>query len=918
MSNFFRRHQKAIIWTVVIVFIVSGVGLITLNQAGVFNPSTSSPDAGPTITYAASVNGVELPLTQLEQATSARLTVYQNAYQQAGQDLNELLVGAEGAMFMLQFQGESLLGIIQQELFEQEAEKRGIRVARADVEAAYLERYNSVLETYELTEEALSDYMESRGSSLAEYQDSLREQVRPQLLNTQLRDDVVGIVEPSETDLLSYLEANITRYDSPEEVKAAHILVDSEELAQVVLDRLAAGDSFTDLAAQYSEDASNKNSGGDLDWFGRGVMVDAFTDAAFALDIGETSGPVQTEFGWHIIHVSDRREGGVPAIDEIREQLRTDYISDTTTERFESWYDDVYEAAEIDIQIPVYEAYAIRARDTDAGLAAFEALLERDDISDPYLPYYVGRVYEDRAVSATEERIELEGIEEPTEEQTARIDELAALQEEAEAETLRLYLMTIDRMADSDVNPDEKFLSRVLVLDPDSVTVNFLLGQLYVDRGQAVTAEEKFSEVIRQDPEYVAAYVASGDLAVENKNYFLARTRYEEALRLQDTDVSILLKLAGVFITVGELDSAEPLLATAHELASGSVKLAGVQGDLAYAQLVNAVEEREGIQAKTSLTTDDEAQLASLEIRIDELYELALARFELVLAKTGSIDYIVKLGQLYLAIGDYDAAKSQFDSVIVRSPYRAEAYAGLAEVNIAAGQLDEAVENLQSAMSKTFDDVEKETLALRILELTPDDLLTRFRLAETYGSQYKWSAAIREYAYILDKDPTDIASYLGIAEAYRWRTEYDLAIEYLTRALGNTELVKDRIDLYVAMLDAYRADVGYSAALPAAGQDARIELATLYLDQGDRPSALELLEALRTEDETYRRTEVLGLYVQAGGELPEEPAVEETSAEDETPAAESEDAPATSEPSDESTETPPSAGETDSNTADGE
>ncbi|MDO8556363.1 MAG: peptidylprolyl isomerase [Nanoarchaeota archaeon] len=90
------------------------------------------------------------------------------------------------------------------------------------------------------------------------------------------------------------------------EVRAEHILVKTEAQAQELLRKIQTGASFEDLAAQHSLCPSRKR-GGDLGWFGRGQMVRAFEQAAFNLEKGRISQPVQTEFGWHLIKCLDTK-----------------------------------------------------------------------------------------------------------------------------------------------------------------------------------------------------------------------------------------------------------------------------------------------------------------------------------------------------------------------------------------------------------------------------------------------------------------------------------------------------------------------------------------------------------------------------------------------------------------------------------
>lgn len=133
--------------------------------------------------------------------------------------------------------------------------------------------------------------------------------------------------------------------EAVEQVHAAHILVDNEETGKEVLDKLKAGISFADLAAQYSTDTSNKDQGGDLGWFPRGVMVSEFEEAAFALNAGETSGLVKTDFGYHIIQVMGK---------EIR-ALDPDLLEQLQQQNFNAWFDAELSKANIETLVQFQE-----------------------------------------------------------------------------------------------------------------------------------------------------------------------------------------------------------------------------------------------------------------------------------------------------------------------------------------------------------------------------------------------------------------------------------------------------------------------------------------------------------------------------------------------------------------------------------
>lgn len=113
----------------------------------------------------------------------------------------------------------------------------------------------------------------------------------------------------------------VADFKPQDQIRASHILVKTEDEAKAIEADLAAGKKFEDLAKEKSIDPGAKN-GGDLGYFTRGQMVKPFEDAAFALDVGQVSQPIQTQFGWHVIKLVDRKKTMPPTLDQVRAQLQ--------------------------------------------------------------------------------------------------------------------------------------------------------------------------------------------------------------------------------------------------------------------------------------------------------------------------------------------------------------------------------------------------------------------------------------------------------------------------------------------------------------------------------------------------------------------------------------------------------------------
>ncbi|HLV77238.1 MAG TPA: SurA N-terminal domain-containing protein [Marinobacter sp.] len=150
-------------------------------------------------------------------------------------------------------------------------------------------------------------------------------------------DTLAEAVEVSEDDVQAYYQDRADDF-AREERRASHILIEpgagAEETIAQIRQRLDDGESFADLAEEFSIDTVSAREGGDLGFAGRDVYDQAFEEALFAMDEGEVSGPVETSFGVHLIRLEEIRRSDVPALAEVEAELRDELSRARATERF--------------------------------------------------------------------------------------------------------------------------------------------------------------------------------------------------------------------------------------------------------------------------------------------------------------------------------------------------------------------------------------------------------------------------------------------------------------------------------------------------------------------------------------------------------------------------------------------------------
>jgi peptidyl-prolyl cis-trans isomerase C len=135
----------------------------------------------------------------------------------------------------------------------------------------------------------------------------------------------------SESAMKKLYEESVAQNKPVEEVRARHILVETEDKAKEVLAKLKAGSDFAALAKAESKDPGSAD-GGDLGYFTKDQMVAEFAEVAFKLEKGALSEPVKTQFGWHIIHAEDKRNKPVPGFDQVKSQIESYLVRRSQTE----------------------------------------------------------------------------------------------------------------------------------------------------------------------------------------------------------------------------------------------------------------------------------------------------------------------------------------------------------------------------------------------------------------------------------------------------------------------------------------------------------------------------------------------------------------------------------------------------------
>ena len=165
--------------------------------------------------------------------------------------------------------------------------------------------------------------------------------VEENVLKQYVINKILTSVKLTEEEKKAFFEAQKQSFSKPETASAKHILVDSEEKANDILGKINAGEvSFEDAAKEHST-CPSKDQGGDLGTFGRGQMVPEFEEATFAMNVGDVSEPVKTQFGYHLIKLEAKNEPSIPAYEEIADKVEKTLMFQKQGEVYKNKLDEV-------------------------------------------------------------------------------------------------------------------------------------------------------------------------------------------------------------------------------------------------------------------------------------------------------------------------------------------------------------------------------------------------------------------------------------------------------------------------------------------------------------------------------------------------------------------------------------------------
>ena len=304
------------------------------------NPTPPKPAASQKTDIAVTVNGA--PITEADIDAKIKPQIDKMSSMMAPNYLEQ---------YRNRMRTQALEGMIIEKLMDEKIKQAGIAVTDKDAD----DKLKEIAAQQGTTIEKIQSMMKAQGQDF----DQVKKQIKKGLQYEKFMDTQwAGKIDVNEADAKQYYEQNKKQFESPEQVQASHILIKAassasdedkakaKAKAEQLLKKARAGDDFATLAKENSEGPSN-TKGGDLGFFKKGQMVKPFEDAAFALQPGQLSDIVQTQFGYHIIKVTGRKEAGTTSFEDAKEKIMQTLKQKKQGEFYKKYINDLEAAADI-------------------------------------------------------------------------------------------------------------------------------------------------------------------------------------------------------------------------------------------------------------------------------------------------------------------------------------------------------------------------------------------------------------------------------------------------------------------------------------------------------------------------------------------------------------------------------------------
>jgi peptidyl-prolyl cis-trans isomerase C len=293
-------------------------------EANVPKPAVEPNVAKPTVeslapadpnAVAATVNGIAVTEGEIYAKTKPRLD----------RITGQIPTSAVMQQYVKRIQVQAMDILITEKLLDEEVKKANLAVSDGEAE----DKIKESIAKEGMTMDSFKTMLQSQGQNI----EQVKKNVAKTLIYEKLIDHLMGgVSEANDAEARAYFEENQQDYNTPEQVQASHILVKVEPTAtpeekakakekiDKLLKQVKEGGDFATLAKENS-DCPSKDRGGDLGFFGRGAMVKPFEDAAFGMQVGQVSDVVETQFGYHIIKVTNRKEAGLTPFEKAKPDI---------------------------------------------------------------------------------------------------------------------------------------------------------------------------------------------------------------------------------------------------------------------------------------------------------------------------------------------------------------------------------------------------------------------------------------------------------------------------------------------------------------------------------------------------------------------------------------------------------------------